>query len=231
MSLRNHLVATCSQRCIRSLPALATMHFVPACQSRGGDVNCVVRSIARRSLFYGALLAEIFTSAGRVLLVRARSQCVTRLQGYRYLIFANARLVYALSDQCKLHSILGLPQTVRSVQHVGTLRGRRHWRPATSQHLWVSSTCAAERRCRVSTRASRSCRLWPLLSTCPSIPGDFCVACVRSWYYRLGRWHGIHSIPHSANTLDDTDTDVDLENQARDSTLPLLSLMHVTVAG
>jgi hypothetical protein len=67
--------------------------------------------------------------------------------------------------------------------------------------------------------------------TCTSIPGDFCVACVRSWHYRLGRWQGIQSIPHSANTLDDTDTDVNLENQACDSTLPLLSLMHDTVAG
>jgi hypothetical protein len=209
------------------------MHFVPACQSRGGDVNCMVRSIARRSLFDGALLAEEKRAQGRVLLVRARSQCVTRPSSYGYLIFADARLVCALSDKCKLHSMLGLPQTVRSVQHVGTLRGRRHWQPATSQHLWVSSTCAAERRCRVLTRASHLCRLWPLLSTCTSIPGDFYIACVRSWHYRLGRWQGIQSKPgHSAHTLDDTDTDVNLENQARDTpSLPLLSLMHVTVAG
>ena len=164
MSLPNHLVATCSQCCIRSCITLATMHFVPACQSRGGDVDCVVRSIAGRSLFAGALPAEEKRARGRVLLVRARSQCVTRPPGYGYLIFADARLVCALSDKCKLHSMLGLPQTVRSVQHVGTLRGRRHWRPATSQYLWVSSTCAAEYRCRVLTRASHLCRLWPLLS-------------------------------------------------------------------
>ena len=168
---------------------------------------------------------------GRVLLVRARSQCVTRPPSYGYLIFADARLVYALSDKFKLHSILWPAAdcteraTRRDVTRSSTLAAC--YVPAFT----VSSTYAAECRCRVLTRASRLCRLWPLLSTCTSIPGDFYIACVRSWHYRLGRWQGIQSIPHSTNTLDDTDTDVNLENQARHSTLPLLSLMHVRVAG
>jgi hypothetical protein len=65
-SLRNHRAATCSRRYVR--PRLARAGHpalcVLACQSRWGDVPAsVVRSIARSSLFGGAL-ADIFTSAG-----------------------------------------------------------------------------------------------------------------------------------------------------------------------
>ena len=145
-------------------------------QSREDDVDCVVRSIAKRSLFDGAL-ADICTSAGpspTSLCLLAGSQCVTRPPGYGYLVFADARLVHALSDQWKLHSMSGLPRLVWSVQHVKTLRGRRHWRPATSQNLRVSSIYATEPRCRVSTRASHFRRLWLSLSTRTFILVDFC---------------------------------------------------------
>jgi hypothetical protein len=155
-SLRNHRAATCSRRYVHSRlaraghPALCVL----ACQSRGGDVpTSVVRSIAKRSLLGGAL-ADICTSAGpspTSLCLLAGSRCVTRPPGYGYSVFADARLVHALSDQWKLHSIPGLPRLVWSVQHVKTLRSCRHWRPATSQNLRVSSIYATERRCRVST--------------------------------------------------------------------------------
>jgi hypothetical protein len=133
--------------------ALTLVPRWPPCtlyQSREDDVGCVVRSIAKRSLFDGAL-ADICTSAGpspTSLCLLAGSQCVTRPPGYGYSVFADARLVHALSDQWKLHSMSGLPRLVWSVQHVKTLRSCRHWRPTTSRNLRVSSIYATERRCK-----------------------------------------------------------------------------------
>jgi len=97
-------------------PALAPTSAPPGArlQSRRGDVNCVVRSIARRSLIDGALV-DILTNAGpspTSLLLLAGSQCVTHPPGYGYLVFADVRLVYVLSDQWKLHSIPGPPRLV-----------------------------------------------------------------------------------------------------------------------
>ena len=77
-------------------------------------MNCVVRSIARRSLIDGVLV-DIFTSAGpspTSLRPLAGSQCVTHPPGYGYLVFADARLVYTLSDQWKLHPIPAPPRLV-----------------------------------------------------------------------------------------------------------------------
>jgi len=97
-SLRNHRAATCSsRRCLRSRLALATLHFVPARQSRRGYAACVVRSIARSSLF-GGTLADIFASAPgpspTSLRSLAGSQCTTvASKGYYYSVFADARLV------------------------------------------------------------------------------------------------------------------------------------------
>jgi len=84
----------------RSRLALATLHFVPACQS----------SRERRHGLRGSKHCEtlaLWRHAGRCILERdaesslhplASSQYATRaLRFYRYLVFADARLVHALS--------------------------------------------------------------------------------------------------------------------------------------
>ena len=60
---------------------------------------CVVRSVAGSSLSGGAL-ADILTSAGlSPTCALTGSQCMPRPKCYGYLVFADARLVYALLDE------------------------------------------------------------------------------------------------------------------------------------
>ena len=133
-SLRNHRAATCSsRRCLRSRLALATLHFVPARQSRRGYAACVVRSIARSSLF-GGTLADIFTSAPgpspTSLRSLAGSQCTTvASSGYYYSVFAEDGratriVVYTLCQIIGSYTkqIPAPPRLVRSAQDVETLR-------------------------------------------------------------------------------------------------------------
>jgi len=82
--------------------------YPPASQEAGVDVACVVLSVVRGSLFDGAL-ADILTSAEPSPTGRRshRLTVVTRPPDYGYLVFADARLVYTLSDWWKLYTIPG----------------------------------------------------------------------------------------------------------------------------
>jgi len=135
-SVHNHRAATGPRRCARSRLAQATMHCVPACKATEVDVACVVRSVARGSLFDGAL-ADILTSAGPSPTQSTLSQAHSRDASTRLRLFSicgrstrirSARLVEATHDSWPAPTCI-------DVQHVGMLRGRRHWRPAASQHV------------------------------------------------------------------------------------------------
>ena len=80
---------------------------------------CVVRSFARRSLSGGALADTLTFEPGAESYLYAPAHRLavhdasTRLRLHN-LVFADARLVYALSDQWKLHTIPGPPQLAYS---------------------------------------------------------------------------------------------------------------------
>jgi len=177
---------------------------------------------------------QIYSRArGRVLLVwpsDSGSQCVTLTRPSVTVAvtqYLQKRDSYTLSDTWKLHTIPGPPQPC---MECATRRDfARSSTPAAccGPEFTVSSTRAAERRCRVWTRASRFCRLSPLMSTRTSILGDFYVECVRCWYHRLGRCQGIEPFTPAHTLLNDTDTDEIVGGEAHASTLSLRSLMHV----
>ena len=96
--------------------------YLPASQEAGVDVACVVQSVARGSLFDGAL-ADILTSAGlsptQSTLLHARSRdASTRLRLLsicrRYTRIHSVRLVEAIHDSWPAPTCI-------DVQHVGML--------------------------------------------------------------------------------------------------------------
>jgi hypothetical protein len=123
-------------------------------------------------LFYFILFIYLFTS------IRSKLHDLGICK--RATLIRSVRLLGATLDSWPAPTCIG-------VQDVGILRGRRHSLAACCVSAYaVSSMHAAECRCRVLTRARRSCRLSPLLSTRASILVDFYVECVRCLHPLFG---------------------------------------------